>query len=63
MPRIAGAPAAFAEILAELRAQYAVGYYPDRLRRDGAWRRVRVRVAGHRRARTQSGYYDRPATP
>ena len=32
------------------------------LRRDGSWRKVRVKVGGRHRARTQSGYYDRPRT-
>ncbi len=35
---------AFAEILAELREQYVLGYYPSDPRRDGSWREVKVRV-------------------
>ena len=63
VPDISRAGAAFADILAELREQYALGYYPDDLRRDGSWRKVRVKVTGRHRARTQSGYYDRPRSP
>ena len=63
MPDIVEAGAAFAEVLAELREHYALGYYPDDLRRDGSWRDVKVKVGGRYRARAQSGYYDRPATP
>lgn len=51
---------AFAEILAELREQYALGYYPDPRRNDGSWRKVDVDVAGGRyQVRTRAGYVDR----
>lgn len=51
---------AFAEILAELREQYALGYYPDPSRNDGSWRKVRVELAGGRvEVRTRAGYVDR----
>lgn len=51
---------AFAEILAELREQYALGYYPDPRRNDGSWRKVRVDVSGGRyKVRTRAGYVDR----
>ena len=63
VPTILGAGTAFAEVLTELREQYALGYYPDDLRRDGSWREVKVKVSGRYRARAQSGYYDRPQTP
>ncbi|MCP4660129.1 MAG: VWA domain-containing protein [bacterium] len=50
---------AFREILAELREQYALGYYPPLLRHDGSWRKVEVR---HRRqdleVRCRDGYID-----
>ena len=36
--------AAFQDILAELRDQYVIGYYPDRSRHDGSWRQIRVRL-------------------
>ncbi len=54
-----GIPEAFAEILAELRDQYVLGFYPDDPRHDGSWRRVRIAV---RRpgleVRARDGYLD-----
>lgn len=50
---------AFAKILAELREQYVLGYYPSDSRGDGSWRPIEVRV--DRRGvdvRTQEGYLD-----
>ena len=49
----------FTEILAELREQYVLGYYPSRSRNDGKWHSVRVktRFAGVE-LRTSSGYSD-----
>ena len=35
-------PAAFARIAAELRTQYAVGYYPTDKNRDGTYRKIKV---------------------
>ena len=58
---VARIPAAFAGILAELRDQYVLGYYPSGARGDGAWRPVRVetrRVAVS--LRTRDGYVDEP---
>lgn len=49
---------AFESILTELREQYVLGYYPTGLRRDGSWRRVRVRVRGASRVRVREGYVD-----
>lgn len=48
---------AFREILAELRRQYVLGYYPSQVERDGRWHSVAVRIErkGHR-ARTRGGY-------
>lgn len=49
----------FTDILRELRAQYALGYYPDRQHHDGRWHRVKVRVrAPNVEARTAAGYLD-----
>lgn len=50
---------AFTEILTELRQQYVIGYYPDKLRKDGSWHPLRVEVS-HSDAliRTRGGYYD-----
>jgi VWFA-related protein len=49
----------FIEILRELREQYALGYYPDNLRNDGRWHKVKVSV-GHweLEVRTHQGYVD-----
>ncbi len=48
---------AFREILAELRRQYVLGYYPAWVAKDGRWHTVDVRIErrGHR-ARTRGGY-------
>lgn len=35
-------PAAFAKIVAELRTQYAIGYYPIDKNRDGTYRKIKV---------------------
>jgi Ca-activated chloride channel family protein len=53
------AEAAFAEVLAELREQYVLGYYPTRSGGGGEWHEVDVRVArsGHA-VRTRAGYFD-----
>ncbi len=49
----------FQEILRELREQYALGYYPDSRRRDGAWREVEVAVRHPgARVRAREGYID-----
>lgn len=47
------------DILAELREQYVLGYYPSSERDDGAWHPVQVRVQrrGHD-VRTARGYVD-----
>jgi Ca-activated chloride channel family protein len=37
-------PAAFAQIAAELRTQYSLGYYPANTARDDKYRRIQVRV-------------------
>ncbi len=36
-------PLAFANIAAELRTQYSIGYYPTSLTRDGKFRKIKVR--------------------
>ena len=38
-------PAAFAQIAAELRTQYAIGYYPTNKARDGQYRNIKVTTA------------------
>ena len=48
----------YSQISDELSSQYTVGYTSRNPRRDGAWRRIVVRVAGERRmARTKQGYF------
>ena len=37
-------PAAFAQIAAELRTQYVLGYYPSSAARDGSYRKIQVRT-------------------
>lgn len=37
-------PDAFAKIAAELRTQYAIGYYPIDKKRDGAYRKIKVKT-------------------
>jgi Ca-activated chloride channel homolog len=54
-----GIEAAFSEILAELRAQYVLGYYPLDRRHAGTWRSVRVRVRDASLVvRSRNGYID-----
>jgi VWFA-related protein len=57
IPRFQDAPAAFAGILQELRQQYVLGYYPKRVKHDGAWREIELQSAGVD-LRTRSGYFD-----
>jgi Ca-activated chloride channel family protein len=50
---------AFGEILAELRNQYVLSWYPAGLRHDGSWRRIRVEVtSGGVDLRARDGYFD-----
>lgn len=50
---------AFRDILAELREQYVLGYYPSHVKNDGSWHEVRVRVArSGTRVRARDGYVD-----
>ena len=50
---------AYRGILQELREQYVLGYYPTALRKDGAWRPVKVRVdRSGVRVRAREGYLD-----
>jgi len=53
------APAAFVNILDEIRSQYVIGYYPSLDLGDGAWRKVRIRVKNKSlEVRTREGYVD-----
>jgi Ca-activated chloride channel family protein len=47
---------ALRSILAELRRQYVLGYYPNVKRGSGAWHRLEVVVPDRLRARTRTGY-------
>ena len=48
-------------LLAELREQYVLGYYPRDLRGDGSWRPVEVHVdTPGVRLRYRNGWVDRP---
>ncbi len=50
---------AFAGILAELREQYVLGFYPEHARHDGSWRRLNVRVRSPgAEVRCREGYVD-----
>ena len=50
----------FADLLAELREQYAIGYEPDPRRNDGSWREVSVELARKGlKVRVREGYVDR----
>lgn len=51
---------AFEDLLAELREQYALGFYPSRRNADGSWHVVRVEVSRQDLSiRHREGYYDR----
>ncbi|HEX6203778.1 MAG TPA: VWA domain-containing protein [Thermoanaerobaculia bacterium] len=60
LARIEDAAAAFRDILAELREQYVLGYYPSVNLNDGRWHRVQVRVDGRMglAVRAREGYVD-----
>lgn len=54
--------AVFSSIAEELRNQYRISYVSTNKTRDGAWREIRVQIAGvpskeHYRIRTRRGYY------
>ncbi len=55
----AGIEQALAEVLQDLREQYAIGYYPDPALDDGSWRPVAVDLrGGGMKVRTVAGYVD-----
>ena len=53
--------AIYGKVLAEIRAQYTIGYVSTNETADGAWREVEVRIAGEPareyRVRARRGYY------
>jgi Ca-activated chloride channel family protein len=56
-------PALYEQISDELSSQYTVGYSSRNIKRDGAWRRIVVRLGRPgASARTKQGYYA-PTTP
>jgi Ca-activated chloride channel family protein len=59
VPRLDVLPALYAEIGAEVRHLYRIGYTSNDERRDGRWRTVSVRIttSADARVRTRSGYY------
>lgn len=58
VPRLEALPALYAEIDAEVRHLYRIGYMSNDERRDGHWRTVSVRVRSRdTNVRTRAGYY------
>lgn len=58
VPSLEKLPALYAEIAAEVRHLYRIGYVSSDQRRDGQWRQVAVRVLTRdARVRTRAGYY------
>jgi VWFA-related protein len=51
----------YAKVLAEIRAQYTIGYLPTNPRTDGSWRKVDVRLVRKDdrglRVRARKGYF------
>ncbi|MBP9143508.1 MAG: VWA domain-containing protein [Thermoanaerobaculia bacterium] len=57
--RFEDAADAFQQILTELREQYVLGFYPDRVRHNGTWHPLRIEVdAKGVELRTRDGYFD-----
>lgn len=51
---------AYQQVASQLRAIYSLGYYPSNTRRDGNWRRIKVKVRGKNLSvQTRAGYYAR----
>jgi Ca-activated chloride channel homolog len=58
VPHLDALPALYAEIDAEVRHLYRIGYIPNDDRRDGQWRTVSVRMRSRdANVRTRAGYY------
>ncbi|MCS6805177.1 MAG: VWA domain-containing protein [Acidobacteriota bacterium] len=50
----------YQQVASELRAIYTLGYYPSNTRRDGSWRRIKVKTKDKNLSvRTRAGYYAR----
>ncbi len=50
--------ASFTEVMAELRDQYVLGFYPRERRHDGSWREFSLRVRGPGKVRSRGGFID-----
>ncbi|MGH9837320.1 MAG: hypothetical protein ACREEM_00875 [Blastocatellia bacterium] len=49
---------AAAQVAAELKQQYLLGYYPSNTRKDGAFRQIKVEASDKSlRVRSKRGYY------
>jgi Ca-activated chloride channel family protein len=56
--QVAELPAIYSQISEELSSQYSIGYTSKNAKRDGAWRRIVVRIARpNLTARTKQGYF------
>jgi VWFA-related protein len=52
---------AFAQISAELRSQYNIGYTPTNSTRDGAFRKIEIKPkGGEYKVQARAGYYAMP---
>lgn len=51
----------YANVVAQIRAQYTLGYLSTNDRTDGSWRKVEIKIAGkgrgHLRVRSRKGYF------
>jgi Ca-activated chloride channel homolog len=57
---VRGLDAVYEQVVADIRAQYTLGYHPTNPKTDGAWRKVDVKVLrkdGDYRVRSRKGYY------
>ena len=54
--------AAYEQVLAQIGAQYVLGYQSTNVKADGAWRKVEVKIGkkgGGYRIRSRKGYFGR----
>jgi VWFA-related protein len=50
--------ASYEKVLADIKAQYHLGYLPSNVAQDGAWRKVEIKVnRGDLKVRTRKGYF------
>jgi VWFA-related protein len=66
-PSVRQLDAVYAQIAAEIRAQYTLGYVSTNERADGTWRDVEIRIklpdANNLKVRARKGYFARLARP